>query len=163
MLRRLLFLALLLPAAAVAQYESELRDAGSLGAIRLAGTEDPNARKVYIVQLAMPSAAQYHAQMVSAAARPGAAATARVRLDKNSGAIQAYKSRLAEAQDKVIARAGADTELIYRYSFGLNGFAARMHPAQAHKLESMPEVLHVWEDEIRPLATNFSLDFLDLF
>ena len=27
----------------------------------------------------------------------------------------------------------------------------------------MPEVLHVWEDEIRPLATNFSLDFLGLF
>ncbi|MEJ2128151.1 MAG: S8 family serine peptidase [Woeseiaceae bacterium] len=163
MLRRLLLLALLLPVAAAAQYESELRDAGSLGAIRLAGSEDPNARKVYIVQLAMPSAAQYHAQMLAAAAPPDTMVSKRVRLDKNSSAIQAYKSRLAEAQDKVIARAGSGTELIYRYSFGLNGFAARMHPAQAHKLESLPEVLHVWEDEIRPLATNYSVEFLGLF
>jgi subtilisin family serine protease len=163
MLRRLLLLALLLPVAAAAQYESELRDAGSLGAIRLAGSEDPNARKVYIVQLAMPSAAQYHAQMLTAAAPPDTMVSKRVRLDKNSSAIQAYKSRLAEAQDKVIARAGSGTELIYRYSFGLNGFAARMHPAQAHKLESLPEVLHVWEDEIRPLATNYSVEFLGLF
>jgi subtilisin family serine protease len=163
MMRHLLLLALLVPLAAGAQYESELRDAGSLGAIRLANSEDPAARKVYIVQLAMPSAAQYHASLVAAAAKPGPRAMSRVRFDKASPAIQSYTSRLAEAQDKVILRAGADTELIYRYSFGLNGFAARMHPSQAHKLESMDEVLHVWEDEIRPLATNFSLDFLELF
>lgn len=162
MLRRLLVVLLLLPAVAAAQHASGLRDAGSLGAIRLAGTEDPNVRKVYIVQLAMPSAAQYHAQMVTAA-KPGAQPAPRVRLDRNSSALQAYTARLAEAQDKVIARAGADTELIYRYSFGLNGFAARMHPAEAHKLESLPDVLHVWEDEVRPLATNYSVEFLELF
>jgi subtilisin family serine protease len=163
MLQRMVLLVLLIPLGVSAQYESDLRDAGSLGAIRLAGTEDPEARKVYIVQLAMPSAAQYHASLVAAAAKPGARATPRVRFDKASAAIQSYTSRLAEAQDKVILRAGAGTELIYRYSFGLNGFAARMHPAQAHKLESMDEVLHVWEDEIRPLATNYSLEFLGLF
>ena len=162
MLRRLFLLAFLLPAAAAAQYESDLRDAGSLGAIRLAGSEDQSVRKVYIVQLAMPSAAQYHAAQLQAA-QPGAATAPRVRLDKSSAAIQSYTARLQEAQDRVIARAGADSELIYRYRFGLNGFAAKMHPAQAHKLASLPEVLHVWEDEIRPLATNYSLDFLDLF
>jgi subtilisin family serine protease len=163
MLRLLLVLALLIPLVASAQYESELRDAGSLGAIRLADTEDASARKVYIVQLAMPSAAQYHASIVAAAARPGATGSLPVRFNKASARIQGYTERLAEAQNQVILRAGADTEVIYRYSFGLNGFAARMHPAQAHKLESMDEVLHVWEDEIRPLATNQSLDFLELF
>ena len=50
----------------------------------------------------------------------------------------------------MLAKAGGGTELIYRYRFGLNGFAAKMHPSQAHKLDSMDEVLHVWEDEIRP-------------
>jgi subtilisin family serine protease len=162
MLRRLLVLVLLLPVVAAAQYESPLRDAGSLGAIRLAGSEDQAVRKVYIVQLAMPSAAQYHAAQLQAA-QPGTAAAPRVRLDKSSAAIQSYTARLQEAQDRVIARAGADSEVIYRYRFGLNGFAAKMHPAQAHKLASLPEVLHVWEDEIRPLTTNYSLDFLDLF
>ena len=141
MFRHFLYLALLMPLAATAQYESELRDAGSLGAIRLAGTEDAGVRKVYIVQLAMPSAAQYHASLLTSASKPGVQSQPRVRFDKTSSAIQSYTSRLAQAQDKVILRAGAGTELIYRYSFGLNGFAAKMHPAQAHKLESLPEVL----------------------
>ena len=38
-----------------------------------------------------------------------------------------------------------------------------MHPSLAHKLDGMPGVLRVWEDEIRPLATTHSLDFLELF
>jgi subtilisin family serine protease len=161
MLRQFFLIVLLLPAVVAAQNESVLRDAGSLGGIRLAGTEDQAVRKVYIVQLAEPSAAQYHAAQLNVA-QPGGAVP-RVRLDKSSAAIQRYTARLQESQDRVIARAGTDPELIYRYRFGLNGFAARMHPAQAHKLASLPEVLHVWEDEIRPLATNFSLDFLGLF
>jgi len=163
MLRRTLLLAVLIPLGVSAQYESDLRDAGSLGAIRLAGSEDQGASKVYIVQLAMPSAGQYHASLLTASAAPDTHTQSRVRFNKNSPVMQRYTSRLAEVQDNVITRAGAGTELIYRYKFGLNGFAARMHPAQAHKLESLPEVLHVWEDEIRPLATNYSLDFLGLF
>ena len=162
MLRYLVLFVLLLPAVSAAQHESPLRDAGSLGALRLAGSEDQAVRRVYIVQLAMPSAAQYHAAQLQTA-QPGAVTAPRVRLDKSSAAIQSYTARLQEAQDRVIARAGPDSELIYRYRFGLNGFAAKMHPAEAHKLASLPEVLHVWEDEIRPLATNYSLDFLDLF
>ena len=163
MLRLIPLVALLISSSTLAEYESALRDAGSLGAIRLAGSEDPSTRKVYIVQLAMPSAADYHASLVTASAKASSQTMSRVRFDKSSAAIQSYAERLLQAQDKVIARAGTGTELIYRYRFGLNGFAAKMHPSQAHKLESMPEVLHVWEDEIRPLATNFSLEFLGLF
>ena len=87
----------------------------------------------------------------------------RARFDKSSAAVQNYTAALAEQQNRTLAKAGTGTELIYRYQYSLNGFAARMHPAQAHKLESLPEVVNVWEDEIRPLATNFSLDFLGLF
>ena len=40
MLPRILLRALLIPLGVSAQYESDLRDAGSLGAIRLAGSEE---------------------------------------------------------------------------------------------------------------------------
>ena len=164
-LRRLLFIAMLLLAtSAAAEYDSQLRDAGSLGAIRLAGSEDPNVRKVYIVQLNAPSVAEHHAALSGGGgAKPGAPGAPRVRFDKSSPAIQSYAAKLVDEQNKVLARAGAGTELIYRYQYGLNGFAARMHPSQAHRLAGMPQVLRVWEDEVRPLATNFSLDFLGLF
>ena len=155
--------ALMLSVSAAAEYETALRDAGSLGAIRLAGSDDPNTRKVYIVQLVTPSVADFHATQLRAAQQPGTKIIPRVRLDKSNPMIQSYAAQLIEEQDKVLARVGASAELIYRYQFGLNGFAVKMHPSQAHKLEGQPEVLHVWEDEIRPLATNFSLDFLGLF
>ena len=163
LMRLMLLAALLLSQSAQAEYESKLRDAGSLGGIRLAGSEDPNTRKVYIVQLATPSAADYHARLVRTATKSTTSKAPRVRFDKANAAIQGYADGLIQEQDKVLSRAGSGSELIYRYRFGLNGFAAKMHPSQAHKLDSLPEVLHVWEDEIRPLATNHSLDFLDLF
>ena len=162
-LRALLLTSALLSVSAFAQFETDLRDAGSLGAIRLAGSDDPNLRKTYIVQLKAPSAADFHALRFGPTATLSAPGQPRVRFDKASSAIQTYTTRLAIEQDKVLARAGAGTELIYRYRYGLNGFAARMHPSQAHKLENLPDVLRVWEDEIRPLATNFSLAFLGLF
>ncbi|MGI9270780.1 MAG: S8 family serine peptidase [Woeseiaceae bacterium] len=153
-------LLLLLAAAAPAEYESKLRDAGSLGGIRLAESEDPSVRKVYIVQLKAPSAAEFDAKRRPFANKTG---ISRESFDKTSPAIQEYTAQLAARQDETLARAGAGTELIYRYQYSLNGFAAVMHPSQAHKLESLPEVLRVWEDEVRPLTTDHSLKFLGLF
>ncbi|MDX1498937.1 MAG: S8 family serine peptidase [Woeseiaceae bacterium] len=143
--------------------ESVLTDAGSLGAIRLAGSEDPAARKTYIVQLAAPSAAEHFAALKSGGVRAQGITAPRTRFDKSNPAIEAHVAALARQQDNVLAKAGRDAELVYRYHYGLNGFAARMRPVDAHKLESLPEVTAVWEDEVRPLATNFSLEFLDLF
>ena len=77
--------------------------------------------------------------------------------------MKAYAERLALAQDKVLSKAGPGVNKVYSYRYALNGFAARMSLAQAHKLEHLPEVLNVWEDEIRPLATRFSPTFLGLF
>jgi subtilisin family serine protease len=161
--RYLLLLTVLLSGLAGAEYESALRDAGSLGAIRLAGTEDPAVSKVYIVQLKRPSAAEYHASVVAGAAKTGPLGLGRPRLDKANPLIESYTAQLKAEQDRVLAKAGPEASLVYRYQYGLNGFAASMHPSQAHKLENLPEVLRVWEDEIRPLATRYSLDFLDLF
>ena len=59
--------------------------------------------------------------------------------------------------------AGRGTRKLYSYKYGLNGFAARMSVADAQKLEAHPEVLNVWEDEVRPMATTHSSLFLGLF
>ena len=163
MKRLLLLFTLLVSIGASADYESRLRDAGSLGGIRLAGSEDPNLRKVYIVQLSSPAAAGHHAKQQRVASKVGVQSLPRARFDKTRPEIQSYVAKLAEKQNEVFAKAGPDAELIYRYQYSLNGFAAKMHPAQAHKLESLPDVLRVWEDEVRPLATRYSLDFLGLF
>ncbi|MEM7430566.1 MAG: S8 family serine peptidase [Pseudomonadota bacterium] len=132
----------------------------SLGALHIAGTDNPATRKVYIVQLEAPSAADFHAEMVKTAIRPG---DAKPKMDRQNPLIANYAASLLKAQDTMLAKAGPNVELVYRYQYGLNGFAARMSPAQAQKLVNQRGVLRVWEDEVRPLATNESLDFLGLF
>ncbi|MDH3305136.1 MAG: S8 family serine peptidase [Gammaproteobacteria bacterium] len=160
--RLLLLVSLLLASAAVvAQPESSLRDAGAIP-VHLAGSEDPAAARVYIVQLQAPSAAEYHARQMKTSA-PAAAMKPRSRLDRTSAAIEIYARELADEQDRVLAKAGPGTQKIYGYQFGLNGFAARMSTAQAQKLANLPEVLNVWEDEIRPMALRYSPTFLGLF
>ena len=149
---------------AYADSQSALRDRGPGFGIQLAGAEDEAASKVYIVQLKMPAAAAYHAALVKplAAAQPAVSAKLR-RLDRNSARIRDYTQRLEAEQRAVIAKTGPATELIYSYRYGLNGFAAKMTAADAHKLESLPEVVRVWEDTVRPMATNFSPEFLGLY
>ncbi|MDA0705813.1 MAG: S8 family serine peptidase [Proteobacteria bacterium] len=151
---------LLLAAVANGADESRLRDAGSLGGIRLANSEEAGIRKVYIVQLKAPPAAAFDASLRPLANKLGVAHT---RFDKTNPMIQEYAAQLALQQDSILARAGAGAELVYRYQYGLNGFAASMHPSQAHKIQNLPDVLQVWEDEVRPLTTNQSLEFLGLF
>lgn len=160
---RLLSLGLLLIAGVAAGGEGPvLRDAGPGVGIRLAGSENPQARKVYIVELARPPAGAYHAEVAkTASGRIGGSRA--LKFDRNAAAIRDYTQRLETEQRAVLAKADSGTEMIYSYRYGLNGFAALMTPASAHKLEHLPEVVKVWEDEIRPLATNFSPEFLGLF
>jgi subtilisin family serine protease len=162
---------ILLAGSASADNETRLRDGGSPLKVRLAGTEDANnVSKVYIVQLRTPSAAELHA--ASTARIPGAAKlspgqpgqfASAATFDKNSAHIQSHVEKLVREQAGVISKAGPNVEQIYSYRYALNGFAAKMSPQQASKVEHMPEVLRIWEDEVRPLTTNFSADFLDLF
>jgi subtilisin family serine protease len=162
--RLIIALLLLLPALpAWAEYESSLRDAGLARGMQLATVADPEERKVYIVQLRQPSTAEYHASLLKSAGILSIQKGARPRFDPNSAALRSYADQLLSRQQEILARAAPDAEKIYSYRFGLNGFAARMTAAQAHKLENQDDVLHVWEDEIRPLTTNFSPGFLKLF
>jgi len=149
-----------------AEYETRLRDAGPAIGMRLAGAEDPGAAsRVYIVQLRTPAAAEIYAAAAPRVIGKPSAGTSQAlpSFDKNSSLVQNHVQRLESEQLAVIARAGPGIEQIYSYKYSLNGFAARMSPAQANKLEHMPEVLQVWEDEVRPLATNHSASFLGLF
>ena len=161
--RLIVLSSLLLAGAAWSDNESRLRESSNTPSIRLAGIDDPGAmRKVYIVQLTTPAAAARFATL-SNFLTSKTSTTAPPSFDKFAADVQSYTAELGALQDKVLARAGSDVEQIYSYRYSLNGFAARMTEAQAHKLEHFDEVLRVWEDEIRPLATNFSPQFLGLF
>jgi len=148
----LLFVLLSISVGGRAQTESALRDAGDVP-LQLAGKESAEQTRVYIVQLRSPSAAE----------RQAALTVRRTKFDRNSMSARAWVADIEEEQAQVIAKAGPGTRKIYSYRYGLNGFAARMSIAQAQKLEYMPEVLKVWEDEVRPMATRHSPTFLGLF
>jgi subtilisin family serine protease len=146
-----------------AQTESALRSAGD---VRLGGAEDPATTKIYIVQLRSPSAAEHHASLAKSFASTSRAAVddrPPPRFRKNSAVMQSYTARLEDEQQRVLSLTGPGTRKIYSYKYGLNGFAARMSVAEAQKLAGREEVLNVWEDEIRPLATQHSANFLGLF
>jgi len=151
---------------ATADFESQLRHGGPAMGMRLAGTEpDTVESKVYIVQLRTPSASEFHSSSaikVSGKPAPGTLLSLPA-FDKNNAAVQSHVQRLEIEQANVIAGAGSGIEAIYSYRYSLNGFAARMTAAEANKVEHMDEVLRIWEDEVRPLTTNFSAEFLGLF
>ena len=143
------FLLLLISGLAIAG-DGNVRVLHNATPIQLDNPEAATETKVYIVQLRTPSVAERHAATMKAGAR-------------DSAAIKSYAAQLGDEQQRVLAKAGTDARQIYSYRYGLNGFAAILRPSQADKLSSLPEVLHVWEDEIRPLATNYSASFLGLF
>ena len=147
---RVLSIILLLIASVAAAGDGNVRVLHNAAPIQLDNPEAATETKVYIVQLRSPSVAERHAATMKVGGR-------------DSAAIKNYAAKLGDEQQRVLAKAGPDAQQIYSYRYGLNGFAATMRPSQADKLSNLPEVLHVWEDEIRPLATNYSASFLGLF
>lgn len=166
LLRLVILCACLVTGTAAADFETQLREGGPAAGIRLAGDDGGSSEsKVYIVQLRTPPASEYYVATVAAVAgkpRPGTLQSP-PRFDKNSAVIQSHVQRLASEQARVIADIGPNIQPIYSYIYTLNGFAVRMTPAQATKVEHMQDVIRVWEDEMRPLVTNYSADFLGLF
>ena len=159
----LIVLALMVGGTAYAQDQSGPR---LLGDAVPSAVEEQAARKVFIVQLQSPSAAELHAELVKpyAASAKLAPGEARVtRFQKGSPSIQQHVAKIREEQQAVLAKAGPGVEQIYSYTYGLNGFAAEMTVAQAEKLRDDDAVKQVWEDEVRPLATTHSPNFLELF
>ncbi|MDJ0700628.1 MAG: S8 family serine peptidase [Woeseiaceae bacterium] len=142
--------------------DSNLSELPAAAPVRLDGPDSAAESKVYIVQLSLPSAVQQHARAAARAPKP-AKGERRQRFDKFSAVARNDVAKIVAEQESVLAKAGPGVQPVYSYRYSFNGFAARMTAAQADKLENLPEVLQVWEDEIRPLATNFSAEFLGLF
>ena len=159
----LLLCSLLAASAGVADDRSKLLETGNVSAVRLAGNEDPAARRVFIVQLRKPSAAEHHASLVRALTLQSGSTSTAGKLNRENPVVQAYAQELAVEQQQVLASIGPRAEQLYSFQYGLNGFAAHMTASDAQKLAARDDVLQVWEDEIRPLTTTYSRNFLGLF
>ncbi|MCH9694970.1 MAG: S8 family serine peptidase [Gammaproteobacteria bacterium] len=161
---RNIFLWTLLLASAGAHAQAESAITGGNSRI-LAVIEDDTTTNVYVVQLRTPPTAEYHADLgrTRVSSKPGLGEPRPDRLQKNDAAIQNYAAKLDAEQQKVLQKVAPGTQRIYSYKYSLNGFAARMSPAQAGKLKRSSDVLNVWEDEVRPLSTYHTPTFLELF
>ena len=147
-----------------AQHESLLRQRSSALGLDLPNPQN-TSRKVYIVQLREPAALEHHVRTAGAGARSNKLSGGirpATTFNRNSAEIQSYTQKLGRAQDQAMAKVGG-AEKLYSYRYSLNGFAAHLTEVQAAKMRHLPEVLQVWEDEIRPLVTSDSPRFLDLF
>lgn len=63
-----------------------------------------------------------------------------------------YRQRLLDDQDAALARIGAESEPLYRWTTALNGFAATLTPVEVEVLRTDPDVAMVEENSVRPLA-----------
>jgi subtilisin family serine protease len=122
-----------------------------------------DGRKVYIVQLRRAGAAEHFAKTVAAGRPASMKAMQSTGFSRESAAVKSWVAASDAAQASVLAKAAPGAATVYDYRYGFSGFAAALTPAQADRLRHMSEVAGVWEDEIRPLATNETPTFLGLF
>ena len=103
---------------------------------------DDGDERVYIVQLAAPPAVAEPRLRGERPERPSQPALETALA--SSPALHATGS--SSSTMRVLARVGARHAKLYSYRYALNGFSARMTPAQARKLRAQKDVLNVWED-----------------
>ncbi len=159
----LLSLLLALQLAPMAPAVAELRPSAStrLQALKPASA-DPETR-VYIVQLQAPAAVEVTALRAPPPASGGQAGDPRhSHFDAGSQDVRRYADRLTQQHDALLASVGASNDKLYSYRYALNGFAARLSPAQAERLQGRKDVRNVWADVPKYVETNNSASFLGL-
>lgn len=114
---------------------------------------------VYVVQLRQAPAASYRGGTGGyAPTRPDA----QRRFDSSSSAALSYVQFLEQSHDRLLAEVGAAGSKLYSYRYALNGFAARLTPAQASRLAQHADVERVSPDGRHEIRTNNSAVFLGL-
>ena len=125
---------------------------------RVTAPKKVGAEATYIVQLRESPAVAYNGDIPGfKATRPGKGR----KIDPESKPVIDYVSYLQSRHEAVLASHGGGRKL-HSYMYSFNGFAARMSPGQAKKLESDPAVVAVWKDEAQSLTTNRTPAFLGL-
>ena len=85
------------------------------------------------------------------------------KINPNSSKVKRYVTHLTGRHNEVLRAAGVDPKSkFYDYVYSLNGFAAVLTPGQVEALQTRPDVLTVWVDELRQKTTDNSPDFLGL-
>jgi len=85
------------------------------------------------------------------------------KLNVRTTAAKKYRSFLVANHRQVLTNAGISAKSrLHDYSVAFNGFAAKLTPAQASRLERAPGVVKVWKDELRTSDTISTPHFLGL-
>ncbi len=118
----------------------------------------------YVVLLQEPPAALYSGgQARFAPTAP--AVTGEDKLDVNNAAVQSYVHYLTQQQDAVIAQLQSVTRsaaaVTHRYTVTLNGFAAKLSPAQAAAAAKIPGVAKVLPDRKRYPLTDAGPEWIE--
>ncbi|MFQ5613012.1 MAG: S8 family serine peptidase [Anaerolineae bacterium] len=85
------------------------------------------------------------------------------KVNPNSTQVQMYNKYLEGMHDAALKSVGADrSNMLYSYTFALNGFAAKLTDSQVAALTAQPDVLMVLRDQMRFAQTDNTPDFLEL-
>ncbi|GAA1140489.1 cell wall-binding repeat-containing protein [Ornithinicoccus hortensis] len=121
---------------------------------------DAGEKMTYIVQLRDTPIAAYQGGVSGI---PATSPAPGQKLDMGSNATRAYSDYLADKQASALSAAGVSSDaLVTSYDVAFNGFAVELTRSQLAGLNKNPDVVQVWEDEIRTADTVQTPDYLGL-